>query len=368
MNITCEKELLINNISIVSKAVAQKTTQPILECILLKADRAGFRLMANNLELSIETANMESDLYEVGSVALDARLFSNIIRSLPENKVSISVDENNLALIKSGRAEFKLMGQPGREFPEPPKVEKTQTLKTDSLTLKNIIKKTIFAVATEDTRPVLMGEFMEISPKSMNVVAIDGYRVAYRKTDVSDCTTYADIIVPAKTLNEISNILPAREDEFVNMYFTDRHALFEMASCTVVSRLIDGQYMEYKNLFNCDSKTVVTADRQEILSAIERATLIVKEAKKAPVVLEIKENNINITSRTELGEVFEQVNVDIEGEPLKISFNANYLADVFKNIDDERIKLYFMSPLSPCIIKAIEGEDYMYLVLPTKNI
>lgn len=367
MNINCEKDLLINNISIVSKAVAQKTTLPILECILLTTDRSGFRLMANNLELSIETANMEADVFELGSVALDAKLFSNVIRSLPSEKVSITVDENNLAVIKSGKAEFKLMGHSGKEFPQPPVVEKEQMLTIDSLTLKNIIKKTIFAVATEDTRPVLMGEFLEITPRDMTVVAIDGYRVAYRKTGIENCSNFADIIVPAKTLNEISNILPPKEDEKVNVYFTDKHTLFETESCTIVSRLIDGQYMEYKNLFNCDSKTTVTVERQELLSAIERATLIVKDSKKAPVVLDIKDNNISITSKTEIGEVFEQVSSEIDGEPLNISFNANYLADVFKNIDDDVIKLYFMSPLSPCIIKGVDGDGYMYLVLPTKN-
>lgn len=366
MNITCDKELLINSISIVSKAVALKSTQRILECMLLITDRAGFRLMANNLELSIETANIEADVYELGSVALDAKLFSNIIRSLPLSTVSITVDRNNLAVIKSGKAEFKLMGLPGREFPMPPKVEKEKMLTTDSATLKNSIKKTIFAAAVEDTRPTLTGEFMEISPKSMNLVAIDGYRVAYRKIEISNCSTYADLIVPAKTVNEISNILSPKEDEFVNVYFTDRHVLFEIESCTVVSRLIDGQYMDYKNLFNCDSKTVVTVERQEILSAIERATLIVKDNKKVPVVLDIKDSIINITSKTEIGEVFEQVGADIEGEPLKIAFNASYISDIFKNIEDETIRLYFMSPLSPCIMKGLEGEDYMYLVLPAR--
>lgn len=366
MNITCSKELLINNISIVNKAVAQRTTQPILECILLTADRKGFRLMANNLELSIETAVIEADVYELGSVALNARLFSNIIRSLPTNEVKISVDDKNCAIIKSGRSEFKLMGQPGREFPQPPEVEKNQPLKVKSAVLKNLIKQTIFSVATEDTRPVLTGEFLEITPHKINVVAIDGYRVSYRTTPIEDYDDYNDIIVPAKTLTEISSIAPVDEEEYINIYITDRHILFEMTSCTMVSRLIEGQYMEYENLFNTDSNLRINVNREELLHALERAILIVKDPKKAPVSLEIKDGVINITSKAEIGEVFEQVNIESDGDPLVISFNANYLVDVLKNIDDDSVMIKFMSPLSPCIIKNAQTDDYKYLVLPLK--
>ena len=366
MNITCSKELLINNITIVNKAVSQRTTQPILECILLIADRKGFRLMANNLELSIETSNIEADVYELGSVALNARLFSNIIRSLPTNDVSITVDNKNCAIIKSGRSEFRLMGQPGNEFPQPPEVEKKQPLKVKSHIFRNLIKQTIFSVATEDSRPVLTGEFMEITPHKMNVVAIDGFRVSYRTTPVEDYDDFNDIIVPAKTLSEISSIASTDEEEYINIYITDRHILFEMTSCTMVSRLIEGQYMEYENLFNTDSSLFVTVNREEILHALERAILIVKDPKKAPVSMEIKEGIINITSKAEIGEVFEQVAIESDGDPLVISFNANYLVDVFKNIEDENVLMKFMSPLSPCIIKSPDSDDYKYLVLPLK--
>lgn len=365
MEISCSKDLLISNITSVAKAVAQKTTQPILECILLTADRKGFRLMANNLELSIESCNIEADVFELGSVALEARLFANIIRSLPQNDVKIKVDDKNCAVITSGKAEFKLMGQPGAEFPQPPEVEKVQPVKIKSNTFKNIIKQTVFSVAVEETRPVLMGEFLEVMPDKLNIVAIDGYRVSLRTAAVEENKNYIDAIVPAKTLTEISSVAPVGEDEYVNMFFTDRHVMFEMSTCTMVSRLIDGKYMEYENLFNADSNTTVKTNCKELLDALERAMLVVKDPKKAPVCLDIKDNVINITAKAEIGEAFEQVSIESEGEGLVINFNANYLVDILKNIEDEEIKLNFMSSLSPCIIKS-EDERYKYLVLPLK--
>jgi DNA polymerase-3 subunit beta len=334
--------------------------------MLLIADRAGFRLMANNLELSIESVNIEADVYELGSVALDARLFANIVRSLPEPEVSISVDEKNCAVIKSGRAEFKLMGQPGKEFPRPPEVKKTEPLKIKSNVLKNIIKQTIFSVSTDDARPVLTGEFLEITPKKINVVAIDGFRVSFRTEPVEEYTTYTDIIVPARTLTEIGSVASAKEDEIVNMYFTDRHVLFEMSNCTMVSRLIDGQYMDYESLFNTDNNIIVKLYREEFLRALERSILIVKDPKKAPVTLEINDNVMSITAKTEMNEVFEQISIENDGDKLNISFNANYLVDVLKNIEDDMVEMQFMSTLSPCIIKGIDKENYKYLVLPLK--
>jgi DNA polymerase-3 subunit beta len=258
------------------------------------------------------------------------------------------------------------MGQPGKEFPQPPEVKKTEPLKIKSSVLKNIIKQTIFSVATDDSRPVLTGEFLEITPKKINVVAIDGFRVSFRTELVEEYTTYTDIIVPARTLGEISSVASAKEDEIVNMYFTDRHALFEMSNCTMVSRLIDGQYMDYESLFNTDNNIIVKVYREELLRALERSILIVKDPKKAPVTLEINDNVMSITAKTEMNEVFEQISIENDGDRLNISFNANYLVDVLKNIEDEMVEMQFMSTLSPCIIKGIDKENYKYLVLPLK--
>lgn len=371
MRVVCNKNILIQNINIVLKAVTTKTTLPILECILLIADRKGFRLMSNDLELSIETANMDCDVFDLGTVAVDAKIFSNIIKSMPGDTVSIETDENNLTFIKSDRSEFKIPGQPGNKFPMPPEVEKNQAVNIKSIDFKNMVRKTIFSVATEEIRPVLTGEFIEIEGKYLNIVAIDGYRISYRRIKLENFDNYIEFVVPAKTLNEITKI-GADDDTKINMYFTDRHILFEMEECTIVSRLLEGEYLDYKSNFMQDYKTKVTINKNMFLSSLERSLLISKENKKTPVKLTINKDIMDIYAVTELGEVYDQIPIDFQGDELVIGFNPKYLIDVVRSVDEEEIDLYFTGgALAPCIIKNENVDDefekaYKYLVLPLK--
>jgi len=366
MIITSTKEELLSKINIVSKAVASKTTRPILECILITADSEGVRLTANNLELSIETANINADIIEKGSAAPEAKMFLEIIRNLPENDVSIETDNKNNIIIKSGKSEFKIFSLPGEDFPELPSVEKNFKYEISSAMFKNMIKQTIFAVAVDETRPILTGELLEIKENCFNIVAIDGFRVAFRTEKIENKNESTSVVVPSKTLSEISRILPDKEDEIVSMYFTDNHALFETNQFTMVSRLLEGEFFKYENSFINEHTTTIEVNRQELLSSIERATLIVKDMKKSPVLLKIKENFLVITSNTDIGTSYEEVSVDFEGENLEIGFNPKYLIDALKVIDDERISINFMSELSPCIINGLEIGNYKYLILPLR--
>ena len=338
MQISCAKDVLINNINIVTKAVSSKTTLPILECILLMVDQKGFRLIANDLELGIETSNMEAEVYELGSVALEARMFFDIVKSLPDNTVEITVDEKNIAVIKSGKSEFKLLGQNGNEFPLLPQIEKNSKMRINAVKFKNMIRQTIFSVAVEENRTIEMPDFND---------------------DI-------EVVVPAKALNEVSKILPDKEENIIDIYFTDKHILFEMESCIIVSRILDGEYIKYEQLFTDDHKTLVKINRELFIKSLERATLVSKESKKTPVSLNIKDNTLIVTSNTELGESYDEINIETDGDDLEIGFNPKYLIDAMKAIDEEFIKLQFMTSLSPCIIKGMEREDYKYLVLPLK--
>ncbi len=367
MNIKCEKNILLNNINIVLKSVASRTTLPILECILLIADKEGFRLISNDLELGIETSNIEADILEKGMVALEAKIFSDIIRSMPDGDISITVDEKNVAVIKNGKTEFKILGQNGEEFPTLDKVEKEEKYSISSSLLKNMIKQTKFSVSTDESKPVLTGELIEIKEGNLNIVAIDGFRVSFRCTNISKDFKNAEVVVPAKALNEIIKILSDKEDSIVNLYFNDNHILFELDSCIIVSRLLEGEFLKYEQIFTEDYNTRIKLDRVNFLNSLERASLISKDNKKTPVKLEIKnDESLVITSNTEFGTSYEELSIDLEGEGLSIAFNPRYLIEALKAIDDEKILIQFMTSLSPCIIKGIDNSDYKYLILPLK--
>ncbi len=371
MIINCDKNELLNKINIVSKAVASKTTRPILECILVCADSKGLRLTANNMELGIETDNMkQAEIEEKGSIAVEAKLFVEIIRNMPDDFIKILTDENNRMTIKSGKSEFKILGLPGEDFPQMPIVEKSVKYETKASILKNMIKQTIFAVAFDESKPVFTGELLEIKNDSFNIVAVDGFRVSFRKTAIENKNENVSVVVPAKTLTEISRILDD-EEEIVSMYFNYNTVLFETEKFIMVSRLIEGDFLKYEQSFINEHNTAIEVNKNEFLSSIERATLVSKDAKKNPVELNITDNNLVITSNTDIGMSYEEVSANTEGDDLKIGFNPKYLIDALKAIDDERIVIKFMSELSPCIIESVDSDDekedsYKYLILPLR--
>lgn len=367
MKINCKKEILLNNINIVLKSVASRTTIPILECILLKADKDGFKLISNDLEVGIETINIESDIIEKGIVALEAKIFYDIIRNMPEGNITIEVKENNKTIIKNGKTEFKILGQNGNEFPTLNEIKREEKYSINSNILKNMIKQTKFSVSNDESKPILTGELIEIKEGYLNIVAIDGFRVSFRCTKVNKDFKNAEVVVPAKTLNEIIKILPDKENSIVNLYFNENNILFELENCIVVSRLLDGEFIKYEQIFTEDYNTKIKLNRVDLLSSLERASLISKDNKKTPVKLEITNNdNLIITSNTEFGTSYEEVFIELEGESLNIAFNPKYLIDALKVIEDDEITIQFMTSLSPCIIKGIDNNEYKYLILPLK--
>lgn len=366
MHIVCSKENLINSINIVSKAVSVRTPLPILECILLNVDNTGFKLIANDLELAIETSYIESQIIETGCIALEAKIFSDIIRKLPDEDITITTIDNNVTVIKSGKTEFKIIGQNGDEFPLLPKVEKNEEYSISSNELKNMIKQTIFSVSTMESKPTLTGELLEIENGMLNVVAVDSFRVSLRVSPINTINSNISVIVPSKSLNELSKILPTDDTSLVSLYFTDKHVLFEIDSCIIVSRLIEGEFLKYNQIFTEDYTTIIYGDRHNILSSLERSSLISKDNKKTPVKLNIASNKLVITSSTDTGTSYDELSIDMDGEPIEIAFNPKYLIDAIKVIDTEKISIQFTTSLSPCIIKGYESDLYKYLILPLR--
>lgn len=366
MKFTCKREQLQNGINIVSKAVSGRTTLPILECILLTVSNEGFKLTANNLELGIETAIMEADVYETGIIAIESKLFSEIIRRVNGEFVSIETDDKNIAHISSGFSDFKITIQEGDDFPMLPAVEKNNEYILYQNDLKNMIRQTIFSIAQDESKPVLTGELLELSLNSMNMVSVDGYRISYRKCNLVKGNDDISVIVPGKTLNEISKILSTENEDTVSIYVTEKHILFDLGQSIVVSRLIEGEYIKYKQSFTEDFKTRIFVNRSELIASLERASLISRDSKKIPVKLDINQSKIVINSNAELGTAHEEMDIECDGDGLKIAFNPRYLIDALKAIDEDKVSIQFTASLSPCIIKPFEGDEYKYLILPLR--
>lgn len=364
MNIICNKDILLNSINTVSKAVPGKTTLPILECILLKATPSGFKMMANDLEFGIESKLKDVNIIEIGSVALEAKIFSEIVRRLPNEDIEILSDKNNLTIIKCQSSEYKISGQSGEEFPDLPEIEKKEEYTLQQSKLKNMIRQTIFSITTDETKPTLTGELLEIINGSFNLVAVDGYRVSFRSTPIKNKDIKS--IVPGKSLNELHKILSVEDNDEVSLYFTDKHILFDLGDNIVISRIIDGDFIKYDQIFSNDYTTLISVNRRNIILCLERASLLSRENKKTPIKLEIKNDKLIITSNTEIGTAYEELKIDMDGTEINIAFNPKYLIDILKAIDDEYINMYFTSSLSPCIIKPSENNEYKYLVLPVR--
>lgn len=366
MHIECNKIALNEAINTALKAVSSRSTMDILLCLLLVADREGFRIIGNDLKLSIETANIEgAEVYTKGTIALDAKLFSEIVRSLPTENVVIKTDDNFNCSITSGKSVFNIKGTNGEQFPVPEQITNNQgQIQISSTVLKNMIRQTIFSVAVEENRPVLTGELMKFNNGNIDVVAIDGYRVSWRKAQI-DFDSYNELVVPSKTLNEVCRLLPDKEDSKVEIVFSAKHIMFTFEGCKVVSRLLDGDYLNYENFFSGDYDLELTISTSEFLTALSRATIISDNSKKPEITLKISDRILNVKAETPIGTLDEDILINVEkGDDLTILFNARYLIEALNVIEEEYVKLCFNTDKSPCVIKGITNDNFKYMVLP----
>ena len=362
MKLICSKSNLLRGVNIVSKAVPTRTTMAILECILIDASTNEIKLMANDMELGIET-KIEGTIEERGVIALDAKIFSEIVRKLPDNDVVIETDASFKTVISCEKAKFNIVGKSGDDFSYIPYIEKNESIVISQFTLKEVIRQTIFSIADNDNNKLMTGELFEINGNLLKVVSSDGLRISLRRIELKN--TYPDkkVIVPGKTLNEISKILSGDADKDVNLFFTDKHILFEFDNTTVVSRLIEGEYLKIDNILSADYETKVKINKREFLSCIDRSTLLVKEADKKPIILDIKDDVMELKMNSIVGSLDEEIDIVKNGKDLMIGFDPKFLIDALKVIDDEDIEIKLLNPKAPCFIKD-EQESYIYLILP----
>ncbi len=365
MKIYCNKNTLLNTINTVQKAAAVNSTLPILESILIEANE-NLKLTGNNLELGIE-CYIDVTIKESGSIALNSRVFGEIIKKLPENTIYIETDENNNAYIKSGNAEYKIIGLSAEDFAELPKVEKNDYFKISQKNLKDMINQVMFAVSNNENNPILTGCYLEIENKYLNMVSVDGYRLALRKEEIKEGNKEINMIVPGKTLNEISKILKEDDEKEVDIYSSEKHVLFEFDNCRIVSRLIEGEFLKYKQIIPESQELKVKVDVINFIESIERtALIIVSDNQKYPIKLNIKTDKINMTCTTQTGTANDIISAETTGEDIEIGFNYRYLLDALKACERKDVYLEFTNNVSPCIIKPIEDNKFIYLVLPVR--
>ena len=362
MKIVCSKSNLLSGINIVLKAVPAKTSMPILECIMINAEKNEIKLESNDMELAIET-RIEGSIIEEGRIAINAKIFSDIIRKLPDSDVTLETDSSLNTHISCDRTNFNISAKEGDEFPALPYIEKDNKITLSELALKDIIRQTVFSISDNENNIIMTGELFEITGNKLRVVALDGHRIAIRKIDLREDYGNHKVIVPGKALSEIIKILNGENSSDVNIYFSDKNIMFELENTIILSRIIDGEYYKIDQMISTDFETHIVINKQQLFNSIDRAMPLVKETDKKPIIIGIDDESMSLKMNTQIGKYEESVTISKDGKDILIGFNPKFIMDVLKNIDDEEIDIYLINSKAPCFIKNKE-ESYIYLILP----
>ena len=362
MKIKCSKANLLAGINIVLKAVPVKTTMNILECILIKAANGQIKLVSNDMELGIETV-VVGEIAEEGVIAINAKIFSDMVRKLPDSDVTIETDSSLNTKITCEKSKFSISAKDGSEFPGLPVIEKSKRVTMSEFSLRSIIVQTVFSISDNENNKIMTGELFEIKGNKMRVVALDGHRIAVRNLELKEDFGNYKVIVPGKALNEISKILSGEAEDEVNIYFADKNIMFELEDTIILSRLIEGEYYKIDQMLSSDFETKITVNKRELFNSIDRATLLIKESDKKPVVIETADQSLKLKMDTSIGSLDDEILIEKEGKDIVIGFNPKFIIEALRVIDDENIDIYLVNSKSPCFIRDVE-QNYIYLILP----
>lgn len=362
MKIICSKSDLLNGVNIVSKAVPANTTMSILECILIDASKDEIKLTANDTELGIETV-IKGSIEEKGMIAIDAKMIIEVVRKLPDADITISTDDKYVTNITCGKLKFNIMGKEGKDFTTLPKLDKNGAVVISQLTFREIIRQTIFSIGTGESNKVMTGVHLSIKNDELKMTSLDGHRISIRKVNLKTVYEDKEVIIPGKTLNEISKIINGGAEDEINIFITDNHILFEFDNTVVVSRLIEGKYFAVDKMMSSDYETKISINKKALYDCIDRSMIFSKEGNKKPIVVNITDAELQIIVNSALGSMDDQLEITKSGKDIKIGFNPKFILDALKVIDDEMIDIYFVNAKAPCYIKD-ENEKYIYLVLP----
>jgi DNA polymerase-3 subunit beta len=362
MKLICTKSDLLQGVNIVSKAVSSKSSISILECILIDASKETIKLSANDMELGIETI-VDGRIEQSGIIALDAKIFSEIVRKLPDNDVVIETDDDYKTTITCEKSKFNIIGKSGEDFSYLPEIDRTDCMTISQFTLKEVIRQTIFSIADTETNRILTGELFDINENILRVVSLDGHRISIRKIILKENYAPKKVIVPGKTLIEISKIITGGVDDMVDIYFTNNHIAFTFDQTLIVSRLIEGEFLRTEQMISSDYETKVSINKRELLNCIDRATLLSKESDKKPIIMNITDGNMQLMMNSFIGSMNEDIDIEKDGKDMMIGFNPKFFIDALRVIDEEEVSLYMTTPKAPCLIRDDE-DSYVYLILP----
>ena len=360
MKITVSKKELSGALGIVTKAITGKSTMPVLEGVLLKAENGTLTLVGSDLNISIITNISTISLDEEGSLVVDAKMFSDIVRKMATDDIVLSTKDTKLN-IKSGRTKLDVVFLDSKDYPKLPTLDVVSTYSIEDNALKDMVKTTAFAIAQDETRPILTGELFEIKDNVMTLVGLDGYRMATRKIllTATDCS----IVIPGKTLLEVEKII-GNEEVPVKVSVNDKNVWFEYKDIKVISRLMEGNYVKYSSLFPVEYKTIVTVKRKEFLDMMDRIA-VVKDATNL-VKLSIKDNVIVATGKSGLGDIEDEMDCVCNGDGLEIAFNNKYLTEALKCLNVDDVDFNFVTNISPCKVTSKEDDNFAQLVLPVR--
>ena len=362
MKIICNRILLSEAVNGVAKAVTSRSSIPVLEGIHVKADGFQITLTGYDLEMGI-TTSIEANVQEPGEVVLSAKLFGDMVRRLSSEEIEIYADEKNATTIKGGITEYDIMGMDPNDYPEMPSTDADKTLDLEATALRELIDTTLFAVSQDDKKPAHTGELFCITPTMLTVVALDGYRLAIMEKKV-EATKEINIIIPQKTLAEVTKLIDD-EDEVVHIAANRRFVVFSTRRYTIMSRLIEGDFLDYKRVVPEGYKTRVTIDTRDFINVIERASLIITERLKNPLRI-LFDKNVTVRCQTTLGKVVDELDATITGDAVEIGFNNRYLLDALRYSGCDKVILEISGPLSPVKVMAVDGKDFLFLVLPVR--
>ena len=370
MKIICEKEKILKAINSVTKAVAVRTTMPILEGILIQTNDNVVKMTCYDQELGIEYLINDCNIEEQGATVVSAIMFSEIIRKLPDTEIKIEVNDNNLLVIECEGSLYKLATMNPDEFPELPEINVENSIDLEQNTLKDMIRKTIFATSSEENRPIFTGSLFEVKNNKLNVVAVDGFRLAWKSKFLQKNTADFSAVIPGRTLTEINKIL-ADSFESVKIGIAKNQALFEIENCKIVTRLLDGEFLNYSKVLPEKWETRVRVNTNIIPNCFERISLIssssIEKEKKYPVKVIIEVGKMTISCTNQTGDAKEELYVTTEGKNLEVGFNPKYFLDALRSIDDEEVYIDLGTSISPCIIRSVEEDgDYKYMILPIR--